>query len=60
MCPLTQVTFNLEVKAWFTLTSPADGNMVATTPVPSNSKVTYITVSVRLNLQFSCSLVDSS
>ena len=50
--PLTQVTFTLEVKPWFTEKLPVEGSMVAMKE-PSKLKVTNNRMSSsRLKLQF--------
>ena len=56
-CPLTQVTSTLEVKGCVTVTSGADGAIVATL-APSSCKITEMGSCARLNLQFSLLLLE--
>ena len=56
-CPLTQVTLTLEVKGCVTVTSGADGAIVATL-ASSSRKSTEMGSCARLNLQFSLLFLD--
>ena len=57
ICPLTQVTLTLEVKAAATLTNGVDGTIVATL-APSSCNNTETGSCARVNVQFSRLLID--
>ena len=57
ICPLTQVTLTLEVKAETTLTNDVNGITVATLE-PSSSKDIEAGSCARVNVQFSRLLID--
>ena len=56
-CPLTQVTLTLEVKGCVTVTSGADGAIMATL-TPASCKSIEMGSCARLNLQFNLLLLD--